>query len=223
MTELLPPPPGVYVRDRHTGAVWLPEDSTGAVWHAHVAGRLMRRRWEDLASGTFGDLDMLVPIPYSTDVGNDSEVLRQLAQNVTTPVANMIGQLVQSATTAITVSLAEAYRFGRQAARQAPKPGARAADDAGVMGTLATCDMCKGDGLVHVPDAVPPGPPPAPPAAPKPAPVDEPPLATSTRVALCAPGTIHPGAVVLAPVRPAAPPTDATLVDANPPGPAAGG
>lgn len=106
---------GTLLRTSDTGRVWtVRADGKCAGRIPDGTGEVLVSSWEDLAAGTRGDVEMLIPLPYGNGVDPNTEAeLGRLAESVVQPAASMAVQLFQAATAGLGSVIAEAHRRGR--------------------------------------------------------------------------------------------------------------
>jgi hypothetical protein len=130
-----------------TGAAW-PEppgnvpvrttdvDGTTAIWVQAVPGLWIElgdeyaqsARWDDIAAGGHGRVDLLIPVPYTARHATDPAAVpvATLVEAVLDPAAAMMQQLARAAGAGVIAVVGEAYDRGRrdQATTGEGDPGA---------------------------------------------------------------------------------------------------
>lgn len=100
------PPPHVLVRDANTSSVWQYAGPEG--WVAQGM-RAWLATWEELDGGKFGEIELLVPVPYVHHLPRAQDI----AEALLNPVAEMMQQLAAAAGAGVTAVVADAYQRGR--------------------------------------------------------------------------------------------------------------
>jgi hypothetical protein len=67
----------------------------------------LRHGWQQLAEGFWGDVELLVPVPYGTP---PADLAQTVVESVLAPVATMMQQLAAAAGAAVTAVVADATR-----------------------------------------------------------------------------------------------------------------
>lgn len=100
------PPPHVLVRDQNTASIWAYAGAEG--WIAQGM-RAWLATWEELDGGKYGEIELLVPVPYVTALPTSQDI----AEALLNPVASMMQQLAKAAGAGVTAVVADAYQRGR--------------------------------------------------------------------------------------------------------------
>jgi hypothetical protein len=106
------PPPHVLLRTSGDGgAVW--QHTGNDVWWNRV-GR-WSATWAEIDAGGYGDVELLVPVPYATpEPGQPGALLAQQAvEGLLNPAGAMAAELAAAFAAGITATIADAYRTGR--------------------------------------------------------------------------------------------------------------
>lgn len=101
------PPPHLLARTSYNGAIWY-ADGNGQ-WATRLPGGTTRAPWARIGAGQYGDVEILVPVPFTAG-GYGSQTV---VEHVLNPVAAMMQQLAAAAAAAVTAVVADAYRRGR--------------------------------------------------------------------------------------------------------------
>lgn len=102
---------GALVRTSRDGTVW--EHAVPGEWTS-LADRYRIASWDEIDGGAFGDVELLVGIPYRTPrAGEPAHATAQAAaEAVVNPIGAMMAQLAEAAGAGITAAIVEAWRTG---------------------------------------------------------------------------------------------------------------
>lgn len=106
------PPPGCLARTADRGLIWQPSGAPGDDWYTRLpSGNTMTSPWREIARGSYGDVDLLVPVRYERDQ-SERPGAQQLAEAVLNPVTAVMSALVRDAGAAVTAVLLDAEARG---------------------------------------------------------------------------------------------------------------
>lgn len=106
------PHESVYLRDSNTLSLW--GQARPGDWVAVTGEYRVSASWDDLDRGKYGEIELLVPIPYQApEPGTGAHRLGQhVAAAILEPIAAMMQQLAAAAGAGLTAVVADAYRRG---------------------------------------------------------------------------------------------------------------
>jgi hypothetical protein len=112
-TELPAPPASSLIRTSNPVVVWIVgADGTCTALAPPYGLTALRHPWKQLADGFYGDVELLVAVPYGTP---PADVANRVVEGVLAPVATMMQQLAAAAGAAVTAVVADAVRRGTAA------------------------------------------------------------------------------------------------------------